>query len=105
MEINIKNYDEKSNEYQEIKEQIKSLKMDTKIFDEAKKIYEKDYPYHIDGLVFTPRNLVVGEEPNKTKKNMFDGRWYSCFKWKPPEENTIDFLIKLKRTQRMKRKI
>ena len=90
-------YDEKSNEYKELFEQIRTLKMDTKIFDEAKKVYEKEYPYKIDGLVFTPRNLKVGEEPKKEKRNMFDGRWYSCFKWKPPEENTIDFLVKFKK--------
>ena len=97
LQSKISKYDDKSNEYKELFEQIRTLKMDTKIFDEAKKVYEKEYPYKIDGLVFTPRNFKVGEEPNKQKKNMFDGRWYSCFKWKPPEENTIDFLVKFKK--------
>lgn len=97
LEMRKKDFEEDSDEYKQLLEQITTLKMDTKIFNEAKKVYEKEYPYKIDGLVFTPRNLKVGEEPNKEKKNMFDGRWYSCFKWKPPEENTIDFLVKFKK--------
>jgi SAM-dependent methyltransferase len=90
-------FDPESDEYNKVVEQITTLKRDSKIFDEAKKVYEKEYPYKIDGLVFTPRSLRVGEEPNREKKNMFDGRWYNCFKWKPPDENTIDFLVKFKK--------
>jgi len=97
LSVQLKDFEEGSEEYNKIMEQITTLKMDTKIFDEAKKVYEKEYPYKIDGLVFTPRNLRVGEEPSREKKNMFDGRWYNCFKWKPPEENTIDFLVKFKK--------
>ena len=81
-----------SEEYIKNKEQLDILKADTRIFKEAAKVYNKDYPYHIDGLIFTPRSLAVGEEPGKEKRNMANGRWYRCFKWKPPEENTIDFL-------------
>lgn len=90
-------FEKESEEYKSIEFKISELKSDTKIFDEAKKLYEKDYPYKIDGLVFTPRNLMVGEMPGIEQKNMFDGRWYRCFKWKPPEENTIDFLVKFKK--------
>ena len=90
-------YEKDSEEYAQTLDQIKSYKRDTKIFDEAKKVYEKEYPYKIDGLIFTPRNLKVGEMPGTEQKNMFDGRWYRCFKWKPPEENTIDFLVKFKK--------
>lgn len=50
-------------------------------------------PYHTDGLVFTPSHLAVGElyaggGPAR------DGTWIRVFKWKPPEDNTIDFLVR-----------
>ena len=43
-------------------------------------------------MIFTPINLAVGEDII-TKKTNFNGRWFYNFKWKPPEENTIDFLV------------
>ena len=86
-----------SDEYKSNVEQLSILKGDSKIFKEAAKVYNKEYPYHIDGLIFTPRSLAVGEEPDKEKRNKFNGRWYRCFKWKPPEENTIDFLAVYKK--------
>ena len=46
------------------------------------------YKYNTDGLIFTPAYLPV---PVKTKKIT----WTHSFKWKPPEFNTIDFLIKV----------
>lgn len=84
--------DPTSEEYEQNMQQLSILKADTSIFKEANKVYNKEYPYHIDGLVFTPRKLTVGEEPNRDKRNKFNGRWYNCLKWKPPDENSIDFL-------------
>ena len=46
-------------------------------------------------MVGTLLILFVGEENNPTKKNMFSGRWYESFKWKPPEQNTIDFRVEV----------
>ena len=80
--------------YKQIQAKITELKEDTKIFEESNTVYQKQYIYHIDGLIFTPLFLAVGEQPGKSTK--FEGRWNVCFKWKPPEENTIDFFVRIK---------
>ena len=87
--------DKESEEYLDLKDEMNELKGDTKIFAECNKVYKRDYIYEIDGLIFTPRNLFVGEDPGKIQRNMFHGRWYRSFKWKPPEQNTIDFLVEI----------
>jgi len=46
----------------------------------AEKVYNEKYPYQIDGLILTPKNTN------------YRGRVY---KWKPPEETTTDFFIKV----------
>lgn len=54
----------------------------TNIFKICKQIYlDTKYTYDIDGLIFTPI-----EEQYRT----------NVYKWKPPEEQTIDFLIIIK---------
>ena len=93
--IELRLLEKDSEEYLDLKLEIDDLKGDTKIFAECKKVYEREYIYEIDGLIFTPRNLFVGEEPGTTQRNMFNGRWYRSFKWKPPEQNTIDFLVEV----------
>jgi hypothetical protein len=67
------------------------------IFDACKSfLTEKNSQlYETDGLIFTPAFLCVygmegvrcDEVPNKSLS------WYGAFKWKPPEFNTIDFLV------------
>ena len=53
------------------------------------------FPYEIDGLIFTPAKLAVysfyPSMPAPVTQNM---GWDRLFKWKPPEQNTIDFLIR-----------
>jgi hypothetical protein len=51
------------------------------------------FEYNTDGLIFTPAYYGVGSNKEgmcgpKTKMT-----WEQSFKWKPPEYNTIDFLV------------
>jgi hypothetical protein len=57
------------------------------------------YPYNTDGLIFTSKKLGVGiEEPEDKRPKNYKYTWKNSFKWKPPEYNTIDFLVKFKKT-------
>ena len=63
-----------------------------KILDLDKK--EDGYGYRIDGLIYLPmflsvNSLVEGEQTN------LGGQWDVNYKWKPPEENSIDFKVKI----------
>lgn len=95
LESKLKTTDQESTIYVDIKNSIDLLRQDDLIFMEAKKVLEKEYIYKIDGLVFTPVNLVIGDEIDG-RPPKFDGRWNKLFKWKPPEENTIDFRVTIK---------
>lgn len=44
----------------------------------------KSAPYNTDGLIFTP---------NASRLPLGRGSWPEQLKWKPPHENTIDFLV------------
>ena len=58
---------------------IKEFYWGEDIFPLCKKVYcDTKYPYHLDGLIFTPTNK---------------GYRTDVYKWKPPNEQTIDFLI------------
>jgi hypothetical protein len=64
--------------------------------ENCKIIYEDNSSlYHKDGLIFTPRILGVGltskDQPIKNERIT----WDLNFKWKPPDENTIDFYVKI----------
>lgn len=72
------------------------------VMTESRVILDKatqgQYPYAIDGLIFTPKNLPVGgsfakDQPEST------GTWNKVFKWKPPQDNTIDFMVVFKQDQ------
>ena len=79
-----------------LKEFMYSMDDSLSIFDMSKLLYNKTSfgaPYHIDGLIFTPMYLGVGANyEGDVPSNM--GTWANVFKWKPPEENTIDFLVR-----------
>lgn len=71
------------------------------IFDSCRtlltKINGNTYPYNTDGIIFTSKHLGVTQEHPKDfiKKNKYT--WGHSFKWKPPQYNTIDFLISVKK--------
>lgn len=70
---------------------------------EAQAILDKErskgYPYNIDGMVFTPKSLPVGGHYKSDSPNM-QGTWYMVMKWKPPKDNTVDFLVKYQRGEK-----
>ena len=97
IEGQLKALPENEPKYTDLNDYLNKLKSDTKIFEHSKTLLEKTYPYHIDGLIFTPINLAVGGSFESHKKPKYDGRWYECFKWKPPLETTIDFRVFFKK--------
>lgn len=58
----------------------------------AKVISEGGFTYETDGMMLTPINLGVGMQPGDTDPVNRKKTWSHSFKWKPPEQNTIDFL-------------
>ena len=65
------------------------------IFQACDEVFLKVYDYKTDGLIFTPAFLSVGGETPKDNevKNIEKLTWTRAFKWKPPELNTVDFLV------------
>jgi len=76
---------------------VKVHRYGEKILEECKEILNNpdNYPYEIDGLIFTPAKLAVysfyQSLPVPITQN---NSWERLFKWKPMEQNTIDFLVK-----------
>ena len=65
----------------------------------AKQLLDKVEAKHInfttDGLIFTPQKLpVAGKTEDDKQQFPSSGTWKHVFKWKPPHDNTIDFLVK-----------
>jgi hypothetical protein len=56
------------------------------------------FEYETDGLIFTPMNTAVGQNKVGSKAPPFKITWEGSFKWKPPEFNTIDFLITINKS-------
>lgn len=58
---------------------------DLSIFKAADKVLTTARPYYTDGLIFTPNANPLPAKPAAT--------FWEQFKWKPPADNTIDFLV------------
>ena len=79
--------------------------MDMNLLEVAGKYIWNDrnikFPYNIDGLIFQPTKLAVGAiYQNESLQYKFGGSWNKVYKWKPPDENTIDMLIEYKMTDK-----
>ncbi len=71
------------------KKYIQSIRSDgTDIFQKVQELWNNRNmsSYEVDGIIFVPKYEYY---PN------YGGSWHSLFKWKPPELNTIDFLIRV----------
>ncbi len=52
------------------------------------------YEYNVDGLIFTPCHLGVGASQEDMAGPKWKITWDRAFKWKPPQWNTVDFLVR-----------
>ena len=103
IEIQIKEYSlgyQSKNIEESINNSSLELNNSIEIFKASKNILKKDkegnYPYRIDGLIYLPTRLSVKGTKENVLSNKISGTWYNNYKWKPPEENTIDFLVKIR---------
>ena len=74
------------------------------IFAQCKKILDGEkegvlFEYETDGLIFTPCDKSVGSSKVGEITDSKKTRWDYSLKWKPPEFNTIDFLVKTKKNE------
>lgn len=61
------------------------------------KVTDGLFEYETDGLIFTPARKGVGADRIGETTAPIKTTWVHSFKWKPPEFNTIDFLITTKK--------
>ena len=61
------------------------------------KINTNNYIYNTDGLIFTSKYLGVTQEKENDPIMNKKYTWGHSFKWKPPQYNTIDFLIEVQK--------
>ena len=79
---------------------IKNFLYGDDIFKLSKQIWDnKDlYPYKLDGLIYTPQLEPVGYDSGRFDYfTQMRTAWFRNLKWKPAEENTIDFLVKFEK--------
>jgi len=58
---------------------------DTGIFQAAAQTLDAPRIYETDGLIFTKNDSKIPDEPQ--------GAYNEQFKWKPPKDNTVDFMV------------
>ena len=77
----------------------KTNKITTTLFKHSRQLWDKYTSnlsiYKYDGLIYTPCDTPVGYSNNSCDYDLFTHTtWSKNIKWKPPYENTIDFLVK-----------
>jgi hypothetical protein len=60
------------------------------------------FEYNIDGLIYTPVHTGVGSNKVGVAGPLHKVTWDMSFKWKPLNQNTIDFLITTKKDKSLK---
>ena len=63
------------------------------------KVSDGQFEYETDGLIFTPSSTGVGSSEVGKTTDPVKRTWEHSFKWKPPEFNTIDFLVTTKKAK------
>jgi ribA/ribD-fused uncharacterized protein len=78
---------------------ITQIRIETKLFlagdgiameECIQTLLDTTFEYETDGLIFTPRSSPVAPPDDRKGKT-----WLRVYKWKPPQLNTVDFLIKI----------
>ena len=59
--------------------------------DAIQTIWNANHGFQVDGLIFTPRSSGVAPLNERT-----GDAWLYAYKWKPPTQNSIDFLLRMK---------
>jgi hypothetical protein len=60
------------------------------------------FEYNVDGLIYTPVHTGVGSNKMGVAGPLHKVTWDMSFKWKPLNQNTIDFLITTKKDKSLK---
>ena len=74
------------------------------IFTLTKQIWDKkdtpQFRYDLDGVIYTPSDMPVGFDQGRWYwSTQMSSRWVYNMKWKPAEENTIDFLVHIEKEE------
>jgi len=70
---------------------------DLSIFNKAANVLDTHRIYYTDGLIFTPNDLPLPGYNKEKGVLKAASTFYEQFKWKPSEDNTIDFLVRFEK--------